>query len=132
MDDLTIGQLAQQVSVSIETIRYYERCGLIPEPPRRDSGYRKYSRDFVTRIRFIRRAQKLGFSLKEIKELLDLRIESEAVCDGVKVQAQTKLADIEAKIQMLQRIRQTLTGLVKACEENQLTAECPILKALDE
>ena len=132
MDDLTIGQLAKHAGVNVETIRYYERRALIPEPPRRASGYRQYSQDFVLRIRFIKRAQELGFSLKEIKDLLALRIESVSVCSDVKAQAELKLADIEAKIQLLQRMKETLSELVKACEENQLTGECPILKTLDE
>lgn len=132
MENLTIGQLAKQADVNVETVRYYERRGLIPEPPRRDSGYRQYSQDFVLRIQFIKRAQELGFSLKEIEELLALQVESKAVCDDVREQAQLKIADVEAKIQMLQRIKNTLTELVTACEENELTDECPILNALDE
>lgn len=132
MENLTIGQLAKQADVNVETVRYYERRGLIPEPPRRDSGYRQYSQDFVLRIQFIKRAQELGFSLKEIEELLALQVESKAVCDDVREQAQLKIADVEAKIQMLQRIKNTLTELVIACEENELTDECPILNALDE
>jgi MerR family mercuric resistance operon transcriptional regulator len=83
MEILTIGQLAKQAGVNIETIRYYERQGLLPEPPRRASGYRQYSAEFVKRIQFIKRAQTLGFSLKEIAELLDLRIESDTACDQV-------------------------------------------------
>lgn len=74
METLTIGQLAKNAGVNIETIRYYERRGLIPEPPRRESGYRQYSPEFVTRIQFIKRAQELGFSLNEIAELLALRV----------------------------------------------------------
>ena len=132
MGNLTIGQLARQAEVNVETVRYYERRGLIPEPPRRSSGYRQYSKDFVLRIRFIKRAQELGFSLKEIKELLVLRVGSETACDDVRKQAKLKITDIEAKIQILQRMKQTLDGLVRACEVNELTSECPILKALDE
>ena len=132
MGHLTIGQLAKQAGVNVETVRYYERRGLIPEPPRRDSGYRQYTQDFVLRIRFIKRAQELGFALKEIDELLALRVESKAVCDDVREQAKLKIADVEAKIQMLEKIKFTLAELVTACEENELTDECPILKSLDE
>jgi Hg(II)-responsive transcriptional regulator len=131
MNNLTIGQLAKEAGVNIETVRYYQRRGLIPDPPRRESGYRQYSQDFVLRIRFIKHAQSLGFSLKEINELLALRVESEMICDDVRKQAEAKITDIEAKIQMLQRIKRTLTELVIACNQNELTDECPILEALD-
>ena len=131
MDTLRIGQLAKQAGVNIETIRYYERRNLIPEPPRLASGYRQYSLDYVTRIRFIKRAQALGFSWTEIADLLTLRIKSDTVCNEVQQQAEIKIADIETKIQMLQRMKSVLSDLVKACQDNQLTNECPILTALD-
>lgn len=131
MNTLRIGQLAKQAEVNIETIRYYERRHLIPEPPRLASGYRQYSPDYVVRIRFIKRAQELGFSLTEIAALLALRINSETVCNEVQKQAELKIADIETKIQMLQRMKTVLSDLVEACRENQLTNECPILTALD-
>lgn len=131
MNTLRIGQLAKQAGVNIETIRYYERRDLIPEPPRLASGYRQYSLDYVTRIRFIKRAQELGFSLTEIADLLTLRIKSDTVCNEVQQQAEIKIADIETKIQMLQRMKSVLSDLVKACQDNQLTNECPILTALD-
>ena len=132
MGSLTIGQLAKQAGVNVETVRYYERRHLIPEPPRNGSGYRQYSEDFVLRIRFVKRAQELGFSLNEIKDLLALRVESETVCDDVRKQATLKIVAIKAKMQLLQKMQQTLAGLVRACEANELTGECPILKTLDE
>lgn len=132
MNSFTISQLAKQAGVKIETIRYYERVKLIPQPPRFVSGYRQYSPDYIARIQFIKRAQLLGFSLKEVAELLALRVESDTtVCQDVQKRAEIKIADIDAKIQMLQRMKTVLTDLVKACQENELTHECPILNALD-
>ncbi|MCB0193091.1 MAG: MerR family transcriptional regulator [Anaerolineae bacterium] len=131
MNTLRIGQLAQQTGVTIETIRYYERRNLIPEPARLASGYRQYSLDDVARIRFIKRAQGLGFSLTEIADLLALRVNSEVVCNEVQKQAELKIADIEAKIEMLQHMKAVLSDLVKGCRENQFTDECPMLAALD-
>ena len=127
---LTIGQLAKQAGVKIDTVRYYERRKLIPTPQRRESGYRQYAVDDVSRIRFIKRAQGLGFSLNEIGELLALKIDTEAVCDEVRRQAESKIADIEAKIETLSKMQETLSALVQACLENELTAECPILESL--
>jgi DNA-binding transcriptional MerR regulator len=94
---LTIGQLAKQSGVGVETLRYYERQRLIPEPPRRRSGYRQYPPETVKRIRFIRRAKELGFSLKEIDELLTLRAESVGQCAEVLARAQGKIADISRR-----------------------------------
>jgi MerR family mercuric resistance operon transcriptional regulator len=131
MNTFTIGQLAKKAGVNIETVRYYERRQLIPPPPRRASGYRQYSIEYVARIQFIKRAQALGFSLGEIADLLALRVESDPVCPEVRKQAQVKIADIEAKIQMLQRMRAVLADLVQACQENELPRECPILTVLD-
>ena len=131
METLTIGQLAKDAGVNIETIRYYERRGLIPEPPRRKSGYRQYGSDFVLRIQFIKRAQELGFSLNEIAELLALRVDSDTVCSEVKQRAELKIANIEAKIQTLQQMRQALDALVAVCNENGTTSDCPILETLE-
>lgn len=131
METLTIGQLAKNAGVNIETIRYYERRGLIPEPPRRESGYRQYGPDFVVRIQFIKRAQELGFSLNEIAELLALRVDSDTVCNEVRQRAEVKIANIEAKIQTLQQMKQALVTLVAVCNENGTTSECPILETLE-
>lgn len=131
MSYFTIGQLAKKAQVHKETIRYYERRGLLSRPSRRDSGYRQYSEADVTRIRFIKRAQELGFSLKEISELLSLRIDPETACEDVKRRAETKIADIEEKMRTLQRMQQALTQLVVACNKRRSTSECPILEVLD-
>ena len=131
MNILTIGQLAKRAQVNVDTIRYYERRGLIPEPPRRQSGYRQYSQDDVVRIQFIKRAQELGFALKEIEELLALRVDPDTTCAGIKEQTEAKIADISTKIQTLQRMTRVLTRLATACDARAPTSECPILEALD-
>lgn len=130
MESLTIGQLAQRAGVGVETIRFYEREGLISEPPRRPSGYRDYPFETVARIVFIRRAKDLGFTLKEINELLELRVRPRRNCGQVKQSADTKIADIDGKIASLRRMRRALKDLTKACEERTPTTECPILASL--
>ena len=131
MGSLTIGQLAQRAGVGVETVRFYEREGLISEPPRRPSGYRAYPPETVTRIVFIRRAKDLGFSLKEINELLALRVRPRRNCDLVKRNADAKIADIDTKMAALRRMRRALTHLTRACEKRTATTECPILASLD-
>ena len=131
MGSLTIGQLAQRAGVGVETVRFYEREGLISEPPRRPSGYRDFPPETVTRIMFIRRAKDLGFSLKEISELLELRVRPRRSCAIVKRNADAKISDIDTKITALRKMRRALTNLTKACEERTPTTECPILTSLD-
>jgi MerR family mercuric resistance operon transcriptional regulator len=128
---MTIGQLARRAGVGIETVRFYEREGLLEEPTRRASGYRQYGEDVVARLRFIRRAKELGFTLKEIADLLALRLDPDITCAEVKQKAQAKLADIEAKIGDLQRIRQALLEVTASCKGRGPTSACPILEALD-
>lgn len=123
---LTIGQVAQKAGIGVETVRFYEREGLVAEPPRSESGYRVYSPDVVTRLLFICRAKELGFTLKEIKELLSLRPTRSH--SSVKSLAQAKIADIDAKIESLKRIRHALGQLISECPSG---AECPILQALE-
>ena len=130
MASLTIGQLAQRAGVGVETIRFYEREGLIAEPPRRPSGYRDYPLEAVIRIVFIRRAKNLGFSLKEISELLNLRVRPRRNCALVKRNADAKIADIDTKMAGLRRMRRALLELTKACEKRTPTTECPILASL--
>ena len=132
METVTIGQLAEKAHVNVETVRYYERRGLIPAPPRRESGYRQYSREDVSRILFIKRAQELGFTLKEISDLLELRVDPDTTCEDVRRQAEAKIGDIEERIQSLQKMKQALSKLVASCEGRGPTAECPILEALEE
>lgn len=131
MEGLTIGQLAREAGVNSETIRFYERRGLIPKPPRPATGYRRYPPETVRRVRFIRHAKELGFSLKEILELLSLRLDPETTCIEVKRRAEDKLRDIEGKIQALQGMRGVLAELAGACKGRGPLSECPILEALD-
>jgi Cu(I)-responsive transcriptional regulator len=131
MQALTIGKVAKHAGVGIDTVRFYERKGLIAKPPRGASGYRHYPQDAVSRIRFIRRAKELGFSLQEIRDLLALRIDAEVRSGEVKKRAETKIADIEAKIRTLQRIKETLVAITAACDGCGPVSDCPILRALE-
>src|SRR4030067_2083798 len=130
MGNLSIGQLAREAQVRVETVRYYERRGLMPEPPRRESGYRQYSEPDVTRIRFIKRAQTLGFTLKEILDLLSLRVDPKTTCGDVKRRAEVKIADMEEQIKALQRMKKGLTKVASTCRGRGPTSECPILESL--
>ncbi len=132
MKPLTIGQVARRAGVGIETVRFYERQGLLEEPERRESGYRQYGEDAIARLRFIRRAKGLGFSLKEIKDLLALRLDPAATRADVRRRAEAKVADIEAKIHDLQRMRQALLRLTASCRGHGPVSGCPILEALDD
>jgi MerR family transcriptional regulator, copper efflux regulator len=131
MPSLRISQLAEQAGVGIDTVRYYERAGLLPEPPRRPSGYREYPPQSLQRLRFIRRAKVLGFSLDEIAGLLELSDQRSDV-EAVKRLAEQRLDEVEAKLRELKRIRDGLRGLVKACPGHGATEHCPILQALSE
>jgi len=129
---LTTGQVAAAAAVNIQTIRYYERRGLFTPPRRAPSGYRQYAEDAVTRLRFIKHAQELGFSLKEIQGLLALRVRHGAACDPVERKTRQKIELVERKIRDLERIRRTLRQLAAACASRRPTDECPILEALEE
>lgn len=132
MKPLTIGQVSQRAGVRIETVRFYEREGLLNRPARSpSSGYRLYEEGVIARLQFIQRAKELGFTLNEIKELLSLRVDPGTRCDDVKARAEVKIADIEGKIETLQRMRKALLRLTAACGETEGKAECPILDALD-
>jgi len=124
----SIGQVAKQSGVSVETIRYYEKEGLLEKPERKESGYRQYKREAVDRLSFIQQAKDLGFSLKEIGELLSIK--SDAKCSAVKQLAQNKLDDVEDKIKMLQRMRKSLKKLINVCPGQAPINDCPILEAL--
>lgn len=115
MKPLSIGQVARRAGVGVETVRFYEREGLLEEPARRESGYREYEGSVVARLQFIRRAKELGFTLNEIKELLSLRLDQSTSCADVRGKAEVKIADIEAKIRILQRMKKALVKLTKAC-----------------
>jgi Hg(II)-responsive transcriptional regulator len=128
----TIGQVARSAGIGVETVRFYERRGLLQEPPRRSSGYRSYPADAIKRLRFVRRAKDLGFSLDEIKDLMALRFRPGASCSAVKRVAAAKVSDVEAKVKVLQRIRRVLLDLVDACLDAGPLDACPILKALED
>lgn len=129
---LRIGQVASATDVSVEAIRYYESLGLIREAPRTASGYRQFEPEVVRRLRFVRRAQELGFSLEEIRELLELRASPEAPASEVRGLARAKLTQIAGKLADLMRLRDALQELSCACSGEGPTTECPILDALDD
>lgn len=132
MPDLTIGDIAKRAGVHVETLRYYERRGLVAEPPRTPSNYRAYPAATVRRVRFIKRAQELGFSLDEIAELLSLRAAPKARCRDVRHRAETKLEDIDRKLRDLRRMKKALSALVAQCTGHGPVTDCPILDAIDE
>lgn len=115
MEALTTGTVARQAGVGVETIRFYEREGLIENPPRRESGYRQYPQETVSRVRFIRRAKELGFTLKEIKELLELRASPKSRCADVRRRAEATIDDIEQKVSALLGMKEALVKLTAAC-----------------
>ncbi len=127
---LRIGRVADLAGVGVETIRFYEREGLVPQPPRRPSGYRQYPPDTVDRIRFIKRAKELGFTLREIRELLHLRTSSGGRCEDVRRRAESKVVEIEGKIRDLEAMQRALESLIAACQRDAPVADCPILEAL--
>jgi MerR family copper efflux transcriptional regulator len=130
MSTMTIGWLAKKAGVNIDTIRYYERNGLIPEPLRRASGYREYAATDVARLRFILRAKDLGFTLAEIGELMSLSADRDVA--GVKRRALHRLEQVEHKIKELQRVRRGLKTLIEACPGHGELERCPIIAALSE
>lgn len=125
-----IGEVAEQAGVNPQTLRYYERRGVLPKPARRRSGYREYSADAVRIVRFVKRAQELGFSIDEAAELLKLRRTSGMNRERVRTLSQRKVADIDRKIAELKAMRSALAGLVEACHAGH-SHECPIIEALD-
>jgi MerR family transcriptional regulator, copper efflux regulator len=131
MDGLTIGEVAAQAEVHIETLRYYERRGLVERPPRSASNYRLYPEEAVRRVRFMKRAQELGFSLNDIKELLSLRAAPEAGCRDVRAHAEAKIKDIDEKIGALTAMKHALSTLVMACSGEAPLGDCWILESLE-
>ena len=129
---MTIGTVAKSAGVAIDTIRYYEREGLLPEPLRRASGYRSYDDSAVRQLRFIRRAKDLGFTLEEIRDLLSLSADRQRGVKAVKRRAEERLAAIDARIAELTRVRNGLEQLIDACPGHGAPEQCPILRALAE
>lgn len=132
MTGLKVGEVAKRADVNAQTIHYYERRGLLPKPPRTRSNYRIFSEDTVLRVRFIKRAQALGFSLKEIRELLSLRAEPRARCADVLRKAQAKVKNIDEKIALLRRMRAALVKLMAECQGELPISQCPMLESLNE
>ncbi len=130
MSGLTIGKVAKKAGVGVETVRFYERLGLIEQPPRIDGGYRKYPEEAVNRIRFIRRAKKLGFTLKEISELLMLQKSAGVCCSDFQRRAESKRNDIVKRIEELEKMRDVLDTLIKSCSLEKSTEKCPILDVM--
>ncbi len=131
MNAMTIGKLAKASEVNVETIRYYERRGLIERPREHRGAFRVYPPEAVYRVRSIKRAQSLGFSLKEIMELMALRLGGRARCGDVLSQAEKKIAEIDEKLRSLRAVRRQLGKLASACREAAPMSECPILEALE-
>jgi MerR family transcriptional regulator, mercuric resistance operon regulatory protein len=128
---LSIGQVACEAGVNVQTLRYYERRGILEEPKRSASGYREYSPDTVRLIRFIKRAQDLGFTLSEIEELLELREHRPRERQAARELAAAKVRDIEEKVRDLESMKRALNMLVASCACKGGTPECPILEALE-
>ena len=125
---LTIGMLAKSAEVNVETVRFYERKGLLKKPKKR-GAFRYYPQNYIARIRFIKRSQELGFTLKEARELLDLRVKDEAKCSDVLIRTEDKVAEIEQKIADLKKMKKSLKNLAKCCEDRSLPlSDCPILE----
>ena len=127
---MQIGQLAHQAGVAIDTVRYYERQGLLPQPHRRASGYREYTARDVSRLRFIRRAKDLGFTLQEIQDLLALSATRHADRAEVRTLAKHRLADIEHRLRELEAMRTALANLVRHCSGHGPVDDCPIIENL--
>jgi MerR family transcriptional regulator, copper efflux regulator len=127
---MQIGQLAKRSGVAIDTVRYYERHGLLPKPLRQPSGYRHYDEQDLVRLRFIKRAKALGFTLHEVQELLALSDHRAGNVAGIKAAATEKLADVEHRLEELTRIRDGLRSLIEACPGHGDPSQCPILGAL--
>lgn len=132
MNTYTIGQLARRSGIGVETVRFYEREGLIPEPPRRPSGYREYPEETLSRVRFILRAKELGFSLKDIHELLELRVSKKSTCADVRKRAEVKIAEVREKLAMLREMETALVKLTAACRGRGPQSSCPIIEILEE
>ena len=131
MEKLTAGQLAKKANVNVETIRYYERRRILPRPMRTRSGYRIYPDEAVQRIRFVKRAQELGFWLKEIQELLGLSVTPGITSTDIRKRAEMKICHIDRKIQDLKTMRKNLSQLINACPACAPVSECPILEDLN-
>lgn len=131
MASLTIGQLARRAGVNLDTVRYYERRGLLAKPPRSAGGYRSFSEDTVKRLRFIRHAQEIGFTLKEIAELLRLQVDPDSTCGDVLGRAAAKSEAIDRKISHLKNMKRALKRLMTECARHLSSKQCSLIEALE-
>ena len=132
MAEYFVGQIAEEVEINVETIRYYEKLKLLPKPKRKESRYRIYDETDLKRLLFIKRAKELGFTLKEIKELFGLKIDSDARCGDVKHLTEHKLKDVDNRISDLKKIRHVLVKLITQCVNEEVSSnECPILESIE-
>ena len=131
MQTFTIGQIAREAGIGVETVRFYEREGLLEQPARRASGYRQFEPEAVARLRFIKQAQRLGFTLREVRELLALKLDPDATRAQVRGRAVDKIADIDKRIKELKRMKNALTPLIEACDGKGTLEGCPILDAIE-
>jgi len=133
MENLTISKTARRAGVGVETIRFYERRGLIEQPLKpRDGGYRTYPNTVISQILFIRHAQELGFSLREIEELLNLRADPKSDCGDVRARASEKLLEVERKIAQLNKMGSALVKVIKACPSHGALDGCSIIEAMEQ
>lgn len=126
MKAMKIGEVARISGTGIETIRFYEREGLLLEPERRPSGYRQYDEATVERLNYIRQAKELGFTLAEIKELLELSF-AHSNCEHIRQRAEGKITDLESKIRSLQQMKRSLRKIVERCRTKDSTDDCPLV-----
>lgn len=129
--NLTIGQLAKAAGVNVQTVRFYEREGILKPQTRLQSGYRVYNEESLKRLYFIRQAKDLGFSLEEIRSLLSLRVRSANHCDQVRLRAEKKLNDVQQKIRHLKNLERTLKGLISDCQSRVVSDCCPIIEKME-
>jgi DNA-binding transcriptional MerR regulator len=127
MAAMKIGEIAKRSGISIETIRYYEREGLLLEPERRPSGYRQFDESTVERLEYIRRAKDLGFTLAEIRDLLELSFAAHVGCNHIRPRAEAKVVDIERKIRSLQQMKRSLEKIIRHCRAKNSADDCPLL-----
>lgn len=131
-ETMSIGTLSKQTGIGIETIRFYERVGLLKPVGRKDSGYRIFDENSLKTIVFIKHAKELGFSLNEIQELLCLKADKKSKCQSVQIKAEAQLQFVEEKIRHLERIKNVLSELIQQCRQRKVDSECPLLECLDD
>jgi MerR family transcriptional regulator, copper efflux regulator len=131
MRHMTVGQVARLAGVGVETVRFYEKNGLLEAPTRKASGYRVYDEGTIRRLQFIQRAKTIGFTLSEIRELLSLRTSSAEPCDDVRKQVEAKITEIEGKVALLLGMKQVLGRLLSSCDGRGGGTGCLVLEALD-